>query len=91
MGVPLLIDLNMQFLKLFGVDFSRRLGHQIGRFLRLREGDAVANVLQFAKQHHPAIESQRDSAVGWSAETESVEQMPELNLLSFLVDATRTE
>ena len=60
----LLDDLDGKFTELVCINDIGRFGHQVGRPLRLRERDAISDVLQAGEQHHPAVDTQRDAAMG---------------------------
>ena len=54
----------VQFIQLGRVDLAGGFGHQIGGLLRFWKRDHFANIVQSRKQHHPAVDPQRDAAVG---------------------------
>src|SRR5690606_32366057 len=57
---------------------ARRVAHQIGGLLGLREGDDIAEALALRQQHHQAIHAEGDAAVGRRAELQGVEEEAEL-------------
>ena len=61
-------DFDRQFFELFAIDRARGVGHQVGRTLRFRERNAVADIVQVTKQHYPAVDTQCDTAMWWRAE-----------------------
>src|SRR5262245_41774860 len=61
--ILLSIQLDTEFFELFRFDRSGRASHQIACPLRFGESNTIANVVQATKQHHPAVNSQRNPAV----------------------------
>ena len=61
-------DANIQLAQLLIVDRSRCFGHHVGGFLRFWERNAVSNAFQLPEQHHKAIDSQGDAAMGRGSE-----------------------
>ena len=68
------------------IDFARCIGHQVAGFLRFGKRDDFADVFQPGEQHHPAIDSQGDSAVGWCTESKCIEQKSETVFGGLFVD-----
>ena len=81
----------MQLAQLLLVDRARRVGEQVLRALRLREGDHVAQRLGAGHQHHEAVEADGDAAVRRRAVLQRVEQEAELGARFLGVDLERAE
>ena len=82
---------DVQLAQLLLVDRARRVGEQVLRALRLREGDHVAERLGAGHQHHEAVEADRDAAVRRRAVLQRVEQEAELGARFLGVDLERAE
>ena len=70
--------LNREFVELLLRDFRWRTRHQVARLRRLRERDAVADIVNARKEHDDAIQTERESPVRRSAELQRVDEETEL-------------
>lgn len=61
---------DVEFFELAIADISRRFGQQTAGLLRFREGDRITDRFFAGQQHHKAIETVGDAAVGWSTKVE---------------------
>ena len=77
----------MQLLKLFFVHFGRRLHHQAGGILDLRERDDVADAVGAHHQHDDAVEAVSQPGMGRHAVLERIKKEAELFLGTFLCEA----
>src|SRR5690349_8910822 len=66
-------DANVQFFKLLITDGCRGVGHEVDGLGGFGEGDDFAQAGRSRKQHHDAIEAERDSAVRRGAVLEGIE------------------
>src|SRR5262245_38274562 len=71
------IQLDAQFLELLCVYSARRARHQVARPLSFWEGDTIADIVQSSEEHHPAVNSQRNSSVWGCAVFQCSQQEPE--------------
>src|SRR6266581_2855086 len=62
------------------VDGRRSAGHRVGPRLRLREGDDLGDAVLPGQEHHRAVPSERDAAVGRSTVGEGLQHVAELVL-----------
>src|SRR6188472_4083855 len=70
---------------------ARRVAHEIGTLLCLRERDHVADAVRASEQHGEAIHSKRNSTVRGSAVAQRGKQESELLLRFRLADAECAE
>lgn len=80
-----------ELVELFGIDGRRGFGHEIGGFIRLWEGDDVAQRVGACEQHDHAVEPERQAAVWRGAEREGVEEEAEFGASFFVADAECAE
>src|SRR5829696_4336542 len=77
-GRPLSDEPQAELLELLGLRERRRLEHEVGPGLRLRERHDLADVQLIGEERGPAIDAEGDAAVRWRAVVERLEHRPEL-------------
>ena len=80
-----------ELVELFGIDGRRGFCHEIGGFIRLWEGDDVAQRVGAGEQHDHAVEPECQAAVWRGAERECVEEEAEFGASFFVADAECAE
>src|ERR1700678_2641935 len=80
-----------QVVQLIRAHCRRRLGHQILRRRRLREGNHLADGFFAGQQHYHAVESQSDAPVRWRAVSKRIEKKPEPLACLFFAQPQRLE
>ena len=81
----------MQLAQLFLIDLARCLRQQVLRALRLRKRYYIADRFGASHHRHEPVESERDSAVRWSAVLQGIQQKPEFGARFFRADFQRAK
>src|SRR5262252_470359 len=85
------LERDVQLVELLLRHRTRRLRHQVGALLRLRERDHVAQRIGAAQEHGQPIDAGCDAAVGRGAVLERLQQEPELRLRVLVAEAERAK
>jgi hypothetical protein len=84
-------DSQLKLSQLCFVNGAWGFGHHIGSFLGLGERDDFADVVQSSEEHHPTVDTQRDTSVRRRTKAKRVEQEAKAVFSGFFINAQQSK